>query len=160
MARLLAGGQPQESAGVAGGLSGGPRPEVFAAGGVLWRDAEGGAVEVAVIHRPAYDDWSFPKGKRHKGETDETCASREVAEETGYTAETGVELSPTAYRDPKGRWKQVRYWSMRAGPGAFHPSREVDELRWLPLDRAAGLLTHEHDRRLLDDLVERAQPES
>ena len=136
-----------------------PRPEVFAAGGVLWRPAAGGGLEVAVIHRPAYDDWTFPKGKRHKGETDEACAEREVAEETGFPAAVEIELGATAYRDPKGRWKQVRYWSMRAGTGAFTPGREVDELRWLSLDAAAALLTHSHDRSLLRDLVERVRPE-
>lgn len=155
---MLASGEPQESAGVVGGVSESRSPEVFASGGVLWRLDEDGAPEVAVIHRPAYDDWSFPKGKRHKDETDEACAEREVAEETGYTAALGVELSATAYYDPKGRWKQVRYWSMRAGRGEFRPSREVDELRWLGVAEAAAVLTHAHDRALIGDLLERAAP--
>ena len=88
--------------------------EVRASGGVLWRRAGGAAIEIAVIHRPRYDDWSLPKGKLDKGESWEAAAVREVEEETGVIAELGDELEPIGYRDNKGRAKVVRYWLMEA----------------------------------------------
>ena len=98
-----------------------PEPEIRAAGGLVWRatfvaDGEGeprSGVEIVVVHRPRYDDWSFPKGKLDKGETYEEAAVREVAEETGLVCELGDELPSTWYLDGKGRLKLVRYWAMR-----------------------------------------------
>lgn len=110
---------------------------------------KGATFEVAVVHRPAYDDWSFPKGKLHADETFEDAAVREVREETGLRCALGDELASTRYRDREGRRKLVRYWRMTALDGAFTPSREVDELRWLSFDEALRILTYEHDRAVL-----------
>jgi 8-oxo-dGTP diphosphatase len=118
--------------------------EVKASGGVVTRDGK-----VVLVHRPRYDDWSFPKGKLDPGETWEDCALREVREETGLNCRLGDELPPTSYRDNKNRAKVVRYWRMEPLEGEFVPSDEVDELRWLAADDAADLLSYEHDRELL-----------
>jgi 8-oxo-dGTP pyrophosphatase MutT (NUDIX family) len=87
---------------------------VRAAGGIVWRRGEGGAVEVEIVlvHRPAYDDWSFPKGKLHPGETEAEAAVREVQEETGLRCRLGREVGTSAYRDPRRRPKTVRYFAM------------------------------------------------
>ena len=118
--------------------------EVKASGGVVTR-----AGKVALVHRPRYDDWSFPKGKLDPGETWEECALREVREETGLTCRLGDELPPTSYRDNRGRAKVVRYWRMAPLEGEFAPTGEVDELRWLAPDDAEELLSYQHDRELL-----------
>ena len=125
--------------------------EVKASGGVVWRRA-GGGLEVAVVHRPKYDDWSFPKGKLDPGESWEEAALREVEEEIGLRCRLGHELPPTSYRDNKGRAKVVRYWMMEPLDGEFVPSREVDEVRWLAPADAERLLTYEHDRELLREV--------
>jgi 8-oxo-dGTP diphosphatase len=122
--------------------------QVRAAGGVPVRDGATGA-EVLVVHRPRYDDWTFPKGKREPGETDEECALREVFEETGLRCELGPELASTSYVDHRGRPKVVRYWRVRVVSGALAPDEEADEARWLPPAEAAALLTYERDRALL-----------
>jgi 8-oxo-dGTP diphosphatase len=118
--------------------------EVKASGGVVTR-----AGRVALVHRPRYDDWSFPKGKLDPGETWEECALREVHEEIGLRCRLGAELPPTSYRDNKGRAKVVRYWRMEPLDGEFVPSDEVDEMRWLAPDEAEELLSYAHDRELL-----------
>ena len=127
-------------------------PEVRAAGGVLLRAGDGG-VEVAVIHRPKYEDWSLPKGKLEPDEGFEAAALREVEEETGMRAELRDELASISYRDRKGRTKVVRYWLMRPLDGEFAPGSEVDELRWLDPDAAAELLSYEHDAALIREAV-------
>jgi 8-oxo-dGTP diphosphatase len=109
---------------------------------------------VALVHRPKYDDWTFPKGKLTPGETDEEAALREVEEETGYRARLDRELSTVGYRDPMGRPKVVRYWTMTPVDGEFRPNREVDELRWLAIPDAARMLSYDHDRALLDSALE------
>ncbi len=119
-----------------------------AAGGIVYREAPEG-VEVAVIHRPAYDDWSLPKGKLLEGEDEAAAADREVQEETGYRCRRERFVGISEYVDGKGRFKTVRYWLMRAGPGRFVPTREVDELRWLTVHEALALLTRSRDRELL-----------
>lgn len=124
-------------------------PEVRAAGGLVERAAPDGTVQVLVVHRPRYDDWSFPKGKLDPGEGFLDAAVREVREETGLEVEVGDELASVRYRDHKGRPKLVRYWRMRAVGGTFEPNDEVDEVRWLPADEARALLTYPHDRALL-----------
>ena len=127
--------------------------EVFAAGGVVWRRGDGGGVEVALVHRPKYDDWSLPKGKLDPGESFEDAALREVEEETGLRAELGRYLGETTYRDNKHREKLVRFWAMRALDGEFAPSDEVDELRWVPLGGAASLCRYPFDRDLIGRLA-------
>jgi 8-oxo-dGTP diphosphatase len=122
---------------------------VRAAGGVVVRDGDHG-VEVLLVHRPKYDDWSFPKGKRDPGERDDDTAVREVLEETGYRCRLGQELRSTSYVDSEGRDKRVRWWRMRVVDGGFTPNREVDEIAWLRPDEARARLTHPHDRVLLD----------
>jgi 8-oxo-dGTP diphosphatase len=131
-------------------------PEVRAAGGVLLR-AAGEGVEVAVIHRPKYEDWSLPKGKLDAGEGFEQAALREVEEETGMRAEPSIELSSVSYRDRKGRTKLVRYWLMRPLEGEFAPGSEVDELRWLDPDAATEQLSYEHDADLVREAVAAAE---
>ena len=123
---------------------------VRAAGGVVWRRGEGGVVEIVLVHRPAYDDWSFPKGKLRPGETEAEAALREVQEETGLRCRLGREVGTTAYRDPKRRPKTVRYWEMTPTDGTLAPANEVDDARWVPPDEARRMLTYAHDRRILD----------
>ncbi|HKN49053.1 MAG TPA: NUDIX hydrolase [Actinomycetota bacterium] len=125
---------------------------VQAAGGVVLRRLDGGPVEVALIHRPAYDDWTLPKGKLNPGETHEEAALREVEEETGLVCHLGDPAGQVDYRDRKGRPKVVRYWTMQpVGPSdeQFAPNREVDLLRWIPLAEAGPALTYAHDRQIL-----------
>jgi 8-oxo-dGTP diphosphatase len=126
---------------------------VRAAGGVVTRPGVGGEIEVVLVHRPRYDDWSLPKGKLDRGETDEIAAVREVEEETGYQCRLLEELGVREYRDRHDRPKVVRYWHMEviASP-PFTPNHEVDEVRWLPIEHAATLLSYDSDRRLLDAL--------
>jgi 8-oxo-dGTP diphosphatase len=125
--------------------------EVKASGGVVWRRRAGG-IEVALVHRPRYDDWSFPKGKLDRGESWEDAALREVEEEVGLRCRLGHELPPTSYRDNKGRAKVVRYWMMEPLDGEFAPSHEVDEVRWLAPAEADRLLSYGHDRELLREV--------
>jgi 8-oxo-dGTP diphosphatase len=124
---------------------------VRAAGGVVTREGAGGP-EVLLVHRPAYDDWSLPKGKARRGESDEDCALREVEEETGLVCELGPELPSASYRDARGRPKIVRYWAMRPVGGEARPCAEVDDVVWLPPDEARELLSWERDRVVLDAL--------
>jgi 8-oxo-dGTP diphosphatase len=122
--------------------------EIRAAGGVVVRERDGRR-EVAIVHRPKYDDWSLPKGKLLPGEEWRDAAVREVAEETGLWCAPTAELTPSRYRDRKGRDKLVRWWLMRPIEGEFEPNDEVDELRWVPLERAADPLDYEGDRELV-----------
>jgi 8-oxo-dGTP pyrophosphatase MutT (NUDIX family) len=126
---------------------------VEAAGGVVTRRSPAGTVEVLLVHRPRYDDWSLPKGKLQPGERHVDAAIREVAEETGWEVAVGNELRAVQYRDRHGRPKHVRYWHMTPLHSApFAPNEEVDEVRWLSLDQAATLLSYDLDRRLLEQL--------
>jgi 8-oxo-dGTP diphosphatase len=120
--------------------------DVKAAGGVVLRRGAA-ALELALCHRPRYDDWSFPKGKLDPGESWEHAALREVEEEIGLRCALGDELPATAYAVPRGR-KVVRYWRMQAESGAFAPNEEVDEMRWVTPTEALELLSYEHDRAL------------
>jgi 8-oxo-dGTP diphosphatase len=148
-----------------------PSVEIRAAGGIIRRRVRRGLrlrIEIAVVHRPRYDDWSFPKGKREATDTtDEDTARREVEEETGLRCRLSADLGEVRYRDARGRDKVVRYWSMepldptvRDGSQTerFTPNREVDELRWCTPAEATALLTYDHDRALLARLAERDTP--
>ncbi|WP_255687994.1 NUDIX hydrolase [Actinocorallia sp. API 0066] len=132
-------------------------PLIRAAGAVLWR-ADGGELEVALVHRPRYDDWSLPKGKAKHGEHILRTVVREVREETGVTARLGAPL-PSASYEVNGRPKRVDYWAAEAVDVApFKPDHEVDELAWTPVPVALGLLTHQHDAALLRAFVARPRP--
>jgi len=125
---------------------------VRAAGGLVIRQTVHGS-EVLVVHRPQYDDWTFPKGKTEPGESDEECAVREVEEETGLRCELAGELPSTSYTDGFGRAKRVRYWRMRVVAGALGFAHEVDAARWLTPTAAVELLTYARDVELLDALT-------
>ncbi|MEV6716951.1 NUDIX hydrolase [Lentzea sp. NPDC051208] len=122
-----------------------------AAGAVLWRDADGD-VEVAVVHRQRYDDWSLPKGKLDHGETIPACAVREIEEETGFSCVLGRHLRQVSY-SVKGVPKTVDYYAAQAVSGSFVPNEEVDLLRWLPVAQASELLTYEPDRDVLAEFA-------
>ena len=126
--------------------------EVEAAGGVIWRRASG-VLEVLLVHRPRYDDWSFPKGKCDPGERHRETARREVSEEVGLDVEFGRRLSDVRYLDHKGRSKRVKYWAMTSTGGSFAANEEVDVVRWIAADTAADLLTYEHDHGLVGDVL-------
>jgi 8-oxo-(d)GTP phosphatase len=126
-------------------------PALIAAGAAVWRTSPSGDVEVAVVHRPGLDDWSLPKGKPHSGETLPATAVREVAEETGHAVTLGARLGSSRYRVTEGE-KVAHYWAARPTGGSFHPSGEVDELRWLPVATASELLSYQRDRTLLAGL--------
>jgi 8-oxo-dGTP diphosphatase len=132
------------------------RPEIRAAGGLLWRRNRrakaADEIEVVLIHRPRYDDWSLPKGKLEPGETAFEAALREVWEETGYHALPGRSLGRVRYLKSSrngARPKVTSFWAMRAGPGAFEAGNEVDRIRWTPLAEARDLLTYPTDREIL-----------
>ncbi len=125
---------------------------VHAAEGVVWRRSPEGELEVLLVHRPKYDDWTLPKGKLDPGEGHAEAALREVREETGLRCALGPELASTSYRDRKGRPKHVRYWAMTPVGGRFTPTEEVDEILWLPVDEAKAVLSYIRDRPLLDGL--------
>ena len=112
--------------------------------------AGSGGPEVLLVHRQEYDDWTFPKGKLERGETEEQCALREVEEETGLCCTLGRELDSTTYRDGKGRQKRVRYWLMEVETGELRFDNETDDARWLTFDEAAGLLSYPRDIGLLE----------
>ena len=125
---------------------------VRAAGGLVCRRREDGANEILLVHRPAYDDWSFPKGKLEPGEREEDAAIREVEEETGLCCRLEAEVATTRYRDARGRDKTVRYWLMTPVGGKLEAANEVDDARFVLIEDAPELLTHAHDAALLAEL--------
>jgi 8-oxo-dGTP pyrophosphatase MutT (NUDIX family) len=131
------------------------RPLVRAAGGVVWRECDH-QVQVALVHRPKYGDWTFPKGKLDPGETQKQAALREVEEETGFRCTLGRRLRSTSYADAKGRPKEVDYWAMTIERGEFRPNDEVDELRWVTLEQAEKFLSYGHDLDVLVSFTEKS----
>ena len=121
---------------------------VRAAGGVVTRLGPGG-LEVLLVHRPRYDDWTLPKGKAERGETATATAQREVLEETGFACTIGPEITEIGYIDNRNRPKVVRYFAMRVERGAFTPNGEVDEILWCPAPAAADRLSYPRDRDVL-----------
>jgi 8-oxo-dGTP diphosphatase len=118
--------------------------QIQAAGGVVVRDGQ-----VALVHRPRYDDWTLPKGKLDPPESFEEAAVREVQEETGLRGRLVREL-PAANYDVGARPKIVRYWLMEVEhEGPFVPNDETDQLRWVAPDEALQLLTYDRDRDVL-----------
>jgi 8-oxo-dGTP diphosphatase len=127
---------------------------VRAAGAVIWR-RRGGRVEVLLVHRPRYDDWSFPKGKCDAAEDDEACALREIEEETSLAVSLGAELVSTDYVS-KGRPKRVRYWLAEPESGGdARAQNEVDEVAWLSPEEAEARMTYERDLEVLRAALER-----
>ena len=125
---------------------------VHAAGAVLWRVRAGG-IETAVVHRPRYDDWSFPKGKCEPGEHVLLTAVREVEEETGVRAALGRRLATQCY-PVDGQPKQVEYWAARpVSAERFTPGDEVDGLAWLSLPAARERLSYPRDISVLDSFT-------
>lgn len=132
-------------------------PTVLAAGGVLWRNSPSNPSnpsdpEVALVHRPEYDDWSLPKGKARPGEHLLVTALREVSEETGYQPRIGPFLATVRYpvtSSGRSANKVGTYWSMRCAGGSFLASREVDEIQWLPMDEAVFRVSSDLDRAVL-----------
>ena len=139
---------------------------IRAAGGVLWRPAETPSgepgVEVTVIHRPRYDDWSLPKGKLAPGESEVDAAVREVLEETGFRVRIGRPLGESRYlkvTDGVEQLKVVHWWAMQAVSGAFVPNVEVDQLSWLSLDAASARLGRDSERVVLERFTHGPPPE-
>lgn len=120
---------------------------VRAAGGLVLRDGR-----FLLVHRPRYDDWTFPKGKCDVDEPDEACALREVYEETGLVCRIAGGAGTTEYVDSKGRPKRVRWWLMEPLEGDFSPNDEVDEVRWAEPAEAATLLSYDRDLALIETL--------
>jgi 8-oxo-dGTP pyrophosphatase MutT (NUDIX family) len=135
-----------------------PTEVVQAAGGLVVR-RQRGELQIALVHRPVQQDWSFPKGKLEEGESFEEAALREVGEETGLTCRLLRFIGHTEYIDRKGRPKAVAYWVMEAFGGAFTPNAEVDELRWLDLPEATRMLSYPRDQELAAVLMAADQVE-
>ena len=126
---------------------------IRAAGGLVHRVREDGAGEVLVVHRPAYDDWSFPKGKLEDGENEEEAALREVEEETGLRCRLELEIATSRYRDARARPKTVRYWLMTPVGGTLAAANEVDEARFVTFAEARRLLSYRRDVDLLEHVA-------
>jgi 8-oxo-dGTP pyrophosphatase MutT (NUDIX family)/phosphohistidine phosphatase SixA len=137
--------------------------DVVAAGAVVVRKGPAGR-EVLLVHRPKYDDWSFPKGKQDPGEHVTTTAVREVLEETGVEVRLGRPLLPQLYAVSGGRTKRVHYWVGHVvgddDVSTYEPNAEVDALGWHPLEEAARRLTYLDDLHLLEQLREEPRPTS
>ncbi len=124
-------------------------PVIEAAGGLLWRETPQGRL-LALVHRPKYDDWTLPKGKRKPGESWQETALREVAEETGCQPQLEGFAGATAYTLANGTPKVVLFWNMRLLRGeGFRPTAEVDQLVWLPPAEAQARLSYASEKALL-----------
>lgn len=127
---------------------------IVAAGAVIWRKNPKGVTEIAIIHRPKYDDYSLPKGKIEANESLISCAYREVFEETNLTTQFGPFLGEVEYFSPDGL-KRVSYWSAKSigEENIFKPNSEVDKLIWSPLSKAIDKLSLETDREIIGRFV-------
>jgi 8-oxo-dGTP pyrophosphatase MutT (NUDIX family)/phosphohistidine phosphatase SixA len=140
-------------------------PVIEAAGGLVWRPGEGGqpsqesrsGTDVALVHRPKYDDWSLPKGKLEPGEHPLLAALREVEEEAGAKAVPGRPLGRSRY-SVDGRPKRVQYWAMRWKGGEFRPNPEVDMVDWVPIELAAPRLKPDRDGFVVDEFLRDPRP--
>ncbi|MDE0376016.1 MAG: NUDIX domain-containing protein [bacterium] len=128
-------------------------PVEQAAGGVVWREGPGG-IEVLLVHRPGYDDWTFPKGKLESGECLVECARREVQEETGVRPLIGRYLGHISYTKQESLRKAVHYWAMQAGEVDFVPSSEVDRVRWVHEASLADHMSYPTERSLGEGLTD------
>ena len=129
------------------------RTSVRAAGGLVIRRGADDQIRVALVHRPRYDDWAFPKGKQRRGETLLAAALREVREETGLLCIAEQVLGVTEYVDRRDRPKLVRYWAMHAVAGGFEPNDEVDSMAWVRPTEAVLRLSNDHDIELLTAVI-------
>ena len=127
---------------------------ILSAGAALWRPAAHG-IEVLLVHRPKYDDWSLPKGKREPGEHALLTAAREVLEETSVRPVLGPRLRPVEYL-VNGRPKQVDYWAALSTHDEAAASHEIDAVCWLPLPQALDRLSYAHDADVIASLQPRA----
>jgi 8-oxo-(d)GTP phosphatase len=126
-------------------------PLIEAAGGLVWRPGEQGT-DVALVHRPKYDDWSLPKGKLESGEHPLLAALREVEEESGARVVAGRALGQALYAID-GRPKRVQYWSLEWAGGEFRPNHEVDRVDWVPVEKAADRLKPDRDEFVVDEFL-------
>ena len=129
-----------------------------AAGGVVWRPDKG-KIEVALVHRPRYDDWSLPKGKLLDGEPVLAGAVREVVEELGSRVAVSRRVGDVSYGVPDGL-KNVTYWVMRHLDGRFSPNSEVDDVDWVRPKAARERLSYDVDRRVMADFAAVPIPDS
>jgi 8-oxo-dGTP diphosphatase len=131
---------------------------IRAAGALLWRETTGRSIEIALIHRPKYDDWTLPKGKIEEGETAMQCAYRELIEETGIKAAFTRQLGSVEYEE-SGQRKRVIFWAAHCALGAstFIPNEEVDELRWLSAEDAIAAATHASDQEIIENFKNQEQ---
>ncbi|AYF75160.1 NUDIX hydrolase [Nocardia yunnanensis] len=132
------------------------KANILAAGAVLWRHApdDPETIEIALVHRPKYDDWSLPKGKLDPGETPVITTVREVAEETGLNSRLGRYLGHVTYPVTGHRkLKRVDYWAARIVDGAFEANPEVDVLDWRRLDTVMDALSYPMDRTIVRNFL-------